>query len=64
MLPAQTPTGGEGGEEIYSQQFYNQKREALLSQSLKKENSVFIGVKGKLTGQKLTFLYKAGKRII
>lgn len=63
MLPAQTPTGGgEGGK--YSQQFYNQKREALLSQSLKKENSVFIRAKGKLTGQKLTFLYKAGKRII
>lgn len=46
---------------VYSQQFQNQMKEALGSQSLKKKNnkSVFIRVYGRITQQNLPFLYEA-----
>lgn len=59
MLPAQTPKELEKG--IFTA--ISQPNWEVLKKK-KKDTSVLISVKGKLTQQKLPFLYKAGTRII
>lgn len=60
MLLGQTSTGTRKGH-IHSH--FTSKMKSVQKKK-KKDTSVFIRVKGKLTRQKLPFLYKAGTRII